>query len=732
MTTRKYNSGSELKTASPDLEASYITWTNNREKVNAIAQYSQAIKSTRSIERKSLAYQSDFSDLSPGISGRVGLSPDDYYAFRGSEQIPCKFPDIIVQADLIYQRVGLIRNVIDLMGDFTAQGINLVHPNPRIQTFYKNWFKKIDGCERSERFANNFYRTGNVVVRRQTAKLNKAGRNNLQRAYGEADMIIRNQKIPRYEIPMKYTFINPIFCELVGGELAAFVSRDQRQYAIKYPKKLTSLIKSPTDSEDKKIVSELPSDIRKAVKENNHVLLDKDKTSVWHYKKDDWQIWANPMIYSIMNNIQALEKLHLADMAALDGAISNIRIFKIGNFEYKIAPTATASAKLSQILESHTGGGTIDIIWGPDIELIESKTSVHQFLGEEKYKPHLNAIYGGLGIPPTLTGTFGASGTTNNFISLKTLVKRLQYGRQTLMDFWSDEIEIVRQAMGFRLPARIEFDEHILGDEATEKALMIQLLDRNVVSDEAVQKYFGKDPEMETLRVKRENKERVSNKRVPKSGPFYDAEFAQSLTKIALDKGILSPSQIGFSEEANPPYQLQPKTDEGMLEMSSRLRQEEAKVSAVPDNKKQDGVNGRPPGAKDKTKRKTKVFKPKIRAVVEIWAEKAQGKIADLVNPLVLQIFNKKNMRSLTAKETEASEVIKREIFWSLDPMSDITIDGIQKSLTELKTSYLNETYNLLKTEAMASFDRNLTFDELKHIQRFVYIENGCGDNDEI
>ena len=30
------------------------------------------------------------------------------------------------------------------------------------------------------------------------------------------------------------------------------------------------------------------------------------------------------------------------------------------------------------------------------------------------------SIYSCLGIPPTLTGTFGASGTTNNFISQNT------------------------------------------------------------------------------------------------------------------------------------------------------------------------------------------------------------------------------------------------------------------------------------------------------------------------
>ena len=91
------------------------------------------------------------------------------------------------------------------------------------------------------------------------------------------------------------------------------------------------------------------------------------------------------------------------------------------------------------ILGNNVGGGTMDLVWGPDIELIESRTSVHQFLGEGKYMPHLNSVYAGLGSPPTLTGTFGAAGTTNNFISLKTLTQRLQYGRDVLADFWKNQ-----------------------------------------------------------------------------------------------------------------------------------------------------------------------------------------------------------------------------------------------------------------------------------------------------
>ena len=54
------------------------------------------------------------------------------------------------------------------------------------------------------------------------------------------------------------------------------------------------------------------------------------------------------------------------------------------------------------------------------------------------------AIYACLGIPPTLTGTFGATGTTNNFISLKTLTERLNYIRGIVLEFLNEQLNIVR------------------------------------------------------------------------------------------------------------------------------------------------------------------------------------------------------------------------------------------------------------------------------------------------
>jgi hypothetical protein len=177
---------------------------------------------------------------------------------------------------------------------------------------------------------------------------------------------------------------------------------------------------------------------------------------------------------------------------------------------------------LRNILASNVGGGTMDLVWGPELDFKESNTQIFKFLGTEKYQPVLNSIYAGLGIPPTLTGIAGnGGGYTNNFVSLKTLIERLEYGRDLLSKFWNGEIRKVQKAMGFAQPAKIHFDNMILSDESAEKSLLVQLADRDIVSIETVRERFGEISDIEDARIKTENRGRKSKKVPPKTGPYH-------------------------------------------------------------------------------------------------------------------------------------------------------------------------------------------------------------------
>lgn len=714
---------SRLKTVDNSNIPAYVTWTKDlNEKPDIIEHINGAVDEYRVIGRdttvasSNYGYHYDYSDLATNVSGRPGFSRHDYEAHRPRERIPTKPKEIIAASDGIYQRVGLIRNIIDLMSDFSTRGIRITHPNKTIQRFYQKWFERVNGIERSERFLNNLYRIANVVIRVQTAKLSKRDGRKLTKVVAQPDLKLERLGLKNNEIPIKYTFLHPTTIDVVGGNLSSFVGNPQ--YTLKVPTSLRRIIVNPKNDTQQQLVNSLPPEIKKAAKTSSGIPLLQAKTRVFHYKKDDWQEWAYPMIYSIMSDINVFEKMKLADTAALDGAISNLRIFKLGNLEHKIAPTRAAASKLAEILESNVGGGTMDLVWGPDIELQESRSEVYKFLGEEKFKPHLNNIYAGLGIPPTLTGTSESSGTTNNFISLKTLMQRLQYGRDRLNDFWNLELEKIQIAMGFRFSAKVEYDIDDLGDEVAEKSLLIQLADRNLISDELLQYRFGHDPHMERIRLNRENRERDSGSYVSKSGPWHDPQIGVSYKKTALQKGLLTPGQVGLKKNArcrDLRIQDPNEEDENLLENSPQLKKENTKLTP-----------GRPKNSKDKEKRKRREFNPKIRAQLEIWLDSVHKQLAKIINPIYLKEKNKKDMRNLTASEMQEVENVRFNVLLNLNPLQDVddaAVLSVLSSTSNFEFDSLHTNYDQCISEISKTVGRSLALHERQKIQSELYID---------
>lgn len=692
----------------------YRTWDSDSQKQEAYVQTADAIEAYDGIQ-KATAYsdgrRSSYIDIEPNRSVRTGFSRQDYDNFRPGESVASHQKRIIKQSMDAYDRVGIIRNVIDLMSDFASQGLTLVHPNKTIEKFYRKWFTQVGGVDRSERFLNYLYRCGNVVVKRRTAKLSRKKELELRRAAG-ADLRLEDIKVNRREVPWTYDFLNPLAVD-VQDQGAQMVGKPQ--FALNLSKyTYETLVNSA--STNKTVFRTLPNDLQKRLKSGDRTIpLDLDKVSFYHYKKDDWLLWANPMIYAILDDIIMLEKMKLADLAALDGAISNVRLWTVGNLDHKIIPTKAAINKLRDILASNVGGGTMDLVWGPELEFSESQSQVYKFLGAEKYQPVLTSIYAGLGIPPTLTGASTGGGYTNNYVSLKTLVERLEYGRQILKGFWRQEIEIVRKAMGFRFPAEIHFDSIILSDEAAEKQLLIQLADRDIISTETLLERFKELPGIERIRVRREERERSNDNSSPKkAGPYHNPQHKDDVAKIALTKDALD------SEQYLEKLGLPPTSVEQEEVIETNTPQQEPERVPVEDN-------GRPKFSRDTKKRKQKRVTPRSgdATTATLWAVEAQNKISEVVSPIALSHFNKKNARSLNKAEVDQLEYLKICILTGMTPYMEITPE-IVKDLLDRGTKPSSEFGSLVEAKVdsfTSANNKQPNSSEMKYIHASCFVE---------
>ena len=662
-------------------EPLYRSWENESQKQEAYAQTFDNVEAYDGIQ-KAVAYgrRTSYIDIEPNRSVRTSFLREDYDNFRPGEKVSNHQKRIIKMCMQAYDKVGIVRNVIDLMSDFAAQGLTIVHPNKNIEKFYRKWFKQVGGVDRSERFLNYLYRCGNVVVKRRTAKITKENEKELMRTSG-ADINIKDVKIKRREIPWMYDFLNPIAVDVVDygtkvvGKPEFVLNLSRYTYE--------SLTKS--SNSNKTLFKTLPNDLQKRLSDGDRKIpLDPENVFFYHYKKDDWLLWANPMIYAILDDIIMLEKMKLADLAALDGAISNVRLWTIGDLDNKIIPTKAAINKLRDILASNVGGGTMDLVWGPELKFTESQSQVYRFLGSEKYQPVLTSVYAGLGIPPTLTGASTAGGYTNNYVSLKTLIERLEYGRAILAQFWRQEIEMIRKAMGFRLPAEIHFDSIVLSDEAAQKQLLIQLADRDIISNETLLERFREMPNIEKVRVRREEKDRRNDVTPDKASPYHKPQHRDEIAKIALNKDLLSNEYL---EDMGLP------TENVGDELS---------VDPVPNNEGDNSPRqppGRPMLSRDSEPRKQKRVLPRSGSptTAMLWAIEAQNKISEILSPVALKHFGKSNIRSLNKQELKQLETLKTRAFISLDIYQDINEESVKTSIDKSCSNFKEYNDNLDK-----------------------------------
>lgn len=627
-----------------------ITWQEGDEegKAKAMSQFSDNVNSYSGLNKSQGNHYRHFIDIEPNRSVKPGFNPSDYHAFRPDEAVPNQQRRIIKMCMDAYDKVGIIRNIIDLMGDFGSQGINIVHRDRSVEKFYQQWFKNVNGKERSERFLNNLYKTGNVIIHRSYADVTPQLKNYMKAL--SSDIKVEIPEATPNQIPWRYNFFNPLTVKMKDGNLSLFMGL--KNYTVTTN---SFFDKFKAGDIPDHVIDSLPVNIKQSLlRGERDIPLDKDRLGIYYYKKDDWRQWANPMIYAILDDIIMLEKMRLADMSALDGAISNIRLWTIGSLDHKILPNKAAINKLRDILASNVGGGTMELVWGPELSFQESNSEVYKFLGSEKYTAVLNSIYAGLGVPPTLTGMAGnGGGFTNNFISLKTLVERLQYGRDQLTRFWEKELEIVRKAMGFRYKAHIQFDQMTLSDEAAEKNLLIQLADRDIISHETLLERFKEIPQIENIRMKRELNKRNSSG-PEKAGPFHPPP----------------------APEEKPEPKQEPE-----VELPQSPSDEPTNV---------DVEVGRPLFKKDDGPRKRRVETPKSSpglAKTIVWAENAWNSVSGTLTNAFLNSHGKRNLRQLTKAQVRDLEQLKLDVFTNLDIQDDVDESVVLASLKSGKTT---------------------------------------------
>lgn len=694
---------------------------------------------------RSFSGPQDYSRVPHSPTSNMTVRPEynqaDYNYYRPGETSPETAKGQMAISLRAYERVPIVRNVMDMMADFTVEGMRIVHRDRNKAAFLKKWAEKVMMHHVSERIAHMLYTVGTAPVRVLEGKLPLRIERDWSKSTAFEEINVRDQKFQSRVIPLGYKMLNPLTLEVIGGDIATFVGHPV--YGLKISQKLMLDMQkleqlAITSESFKDILQRVPDNLRLAVKGRHQIVaLDQKKLEVLFYKKDDWRTWPVPILASIFDSLAQLEKLHLADSSALDGAISQIRLWRLGiyndsNPAHSILPKSAAINKLRNIL-SNMGLGVLDLVWGPELDFKESSSQVYKYLGSEKYHQVMSEIHAGLGVPQALTGQAarggGNAGFTNNAISMKTLIERLEYGRRILAGFWNKEFLKIQKAMKWKYPAKIMFDRTVLADEAAEKKVIMDLWDREIISNQTVLELCRRDPELEIIRVQSEARKR-KNKRMPeKASPYHSPQGELELKKLVLQGGGVAPSEVGLELEERKEGEVTNLEKQGQLQVELAEKNNQAKIAQQKAKPKSAGGDGRPKTSKDKQPRKKRQAKPKSigskNSFINLfsWGNEAQASLNDLLSPAYLSHVGKKNLRSLTKAEFDKFEEFKFKTFARFAPYAKINADNVYNILENAFP--VDDDIIISKEVLLKHFEneheRKPTVEELRQIQSSAY-----------
>jgi len=639
------------------------------------------------------------------ISVRNTSTENSYYQFRPSEQLPTTPKGLMAMGMCYYKTNPIVKNTFDTMAEFAANGMVVPHKSEIIEDFYKNWLQKVGSYQVNEQFSRLLFKAGVTPIHRSFTKVTKKQLKEINLGLA-ADQDFPEVEYVKSEIPIGYSFLNPLSITMPNERISLFLGK--LNYYVDMPEELIKMAQKMTKKQREEFIKEFPPDIAKALRAgDNKIPLDPYHTSIYHYKKDDFEVWGEPVHASIFDDLIHYDKTRLADKTTLDSIASRIRLWKIGYLdkEFSIFPDEGAYEKLVDILGAIPSGGVADVIWNAAISVEELSKDAWQFLNNDKYRAPLNAIYQGLGVPRTVDDN---GGFNNSYFGLKTMVERLNYVRNILKDFWNGEFKLVHKAMGFPgVPPETFFDEISITDKSQMMALVRDLCDRNVISEKEVRRLFNTSPEIEAYRVKKQNRQQnAKNDIPPKAGPFHQNNQAE-LNKIALTKGIVKPSDVGVDSSM---------TDKQIMKIVSPS----PKAAPAKRPKGQPG-QGRPKNSKDSNGRKKRTVKPRS-AMANLWYTNAQSKIHELVLAKYLQNSGKKNYRQLS---TAATEDLEKEVFGYLynakfgEKIEELNLNGLSHTLPEEVSNRYSELFAL----AVTHFNRMPNIEEQRMLQRDICTE---------
>lgn len=411
------------------------------------------------INRAGLAVtQSRFSSI------RMGMMPYEYAADGVNVR------ESIELCQKAYANVSVFRNAIDTMAEFANAEIYLEQGNKSSRDFFYRWFNKIRLWDLKDQYFREFYRSGNIFLYRVDGDLSLEDFNLLSKSYAA-------EGLKKDKIPIKYILLNPF--DIVAKRSTTFATGAYEKILSEYD---MERLRNPKDEYDQELFDALPPDLKEKIKKGQYyasgllIKLENDKLSYSFYKKQDYEPFAIPFGFPVLEDINAKLELKKMDQAITRTVENVILLITMGAEPEKGGINAHNLQAMQQLFLNESVGRVLVSDYTTKAEFIIPDIS--KIIGPEKYQVLNEDIRNGL--QNIMVGTEKYNTTE---VKARIFMDKLNEARKAFLnDFLNREIRRVSTSLGFRNIPVAKFVDVDSKDQADLFRVATRLMEIGVVT----------------------------------------------------------------------------------------------------------------------------------------------------------------------------------------------------------------------------------------------------------
>lgn len=375
-----------------------------------------------------------------------------------------------------YANIAIFRNAIDVMSEFSNSDIYLEGGSEKSRSFIEKWMEKIEIWKFKDQYFREYYRSGNVFIYKLNAKFTPEDLVKLSKVYAAEKEVLPNRKIP-----VRYVFLNPY--DFVADRVLSFDAQDGVYKKILSEYDIQKL-KHPQTEYDQEVFDALPEDAKKAIngkqfnKEGVLISLDPSKLIYSFYKKQDYEPFATPFGFPVLDDINWKMELKKVDQAITRTIENVILLVTMGNTPDKGGVNPNNLKAMQDLFQNESIGRALIADYTTKAEFVIP--DLNKVLGADKYDIVNEDIKEGL--QNIIVGKENYSSTQ---VKAQIFLERLKEARNTFLnDILQPQIKEVCKAMGFKNYPKAKFVEIDIKDEVQMHRVTSRLIEMGIITPE--------------------------------------------------------------------------------------------------------------------------------------------------------------------------------------------------------------------------------------------------------